>query len=246
MSIIVSATIPRNGAKIKFLLEVEGVSPVKTRWKGKSKDRESFFTGTFIYFLEDEKETRRTPCNMYTYSSPFAIFKIPQFPLSTRPSLLHIRIIPAHSFTVIHKGDFCEAEIIEGFIAALGAREKDGGGESPSAEECRPDFVRDCPFIHSSGEPSSQEVPPIDASPKWDGTPTQPGVEVLVPPEPLATAEGTSSPPDDDEVPIHLVFKRKTRPATRPTVQRSVETSGGPTTRGTVKKSLDQILEESR
>ncbi|MCE5167362.1 hypothetical protein HAX54_050230, partial [Datura stramonium] len=69
-----------------------------------------------------------------------------------------------------------EAEIIEGFITALGAREKDGGG------------------VSTSGEPSSQEVPPIDASPKWDDTPTQPGVEVLDPPEPLATAEGTSSP----------------------------------------------------
>ncbi|MCE5167203.1 hypothetical protein HAX54_042274, partial [Datura stramonium] len=57
---------------------------------------------------------------------------------------------------------------------------------------------------------------------------------------------GTSSPPDDDEVPIHLVFKRKMRPATRPTIQRSVGTLGGPTTRGTVKKSLDQFLEESR
>ncbi|MCE3050833.1 hypothetical protein HAX54_048265 [Datura stramonium] len=87
-----------------------------------------------------------------------------------------------------------EAEIIEGFIKALGAREKDGGGESSSVEECRPGSVRDCLFIHSSGEPSSQEVPPIDASPKWDGTPTQPSVEVLVPPEPLATAEGTSLP----------------------------------------------------
>ncbi|MCE0481309.1 hypothetical protein HAX54_038964, partial [Datura stramonium] len=89
-----------------------------------------------------------------------------------------------------------EAEIIEGFITALGAREKDVGGESPSAEECRPGSVSDCPFIHTSGEPSSQE--------------------------------------------------RKSRPATRPTVRRSVGTSGGPTTRGKVKKSLDQILEESR
>ncbi|MCE5167569.1 hypothetical protein HAX54_010857, partial [Datura stramonium] len=73
-----------------------------------------------------------------------------------------------------------------------------------------------------------------------------PGVEILVPPEPLATAVGASSPPDDDEVPIHLVFKRKSRPATRPAVRRWVGTSGGPTTRGTVRKSLDQILEESR
>ncbi|MCE5167275.1 hypothetical protein HAX54_045604, partial [Datura stramonium] len=102
-----------------------------------------------------------------------------------------------------------EAEIIEGFITTLGAREKDVGGESPSAEECRPSSVSDCPFIHTSGEPSSQEVPPIVASPKWDNTPTQPGVEILVPPEPLETAVGASSPPDDDEVPIHLVFKRK-------------------------------------
>ncbi|MCD7449515.1 hypothetical protein HAX54_053107, partial [Datura stramonium] len=139
-----------------------------------------------------------------------------------------------------------EAEIIEGFITALGAREKDVGGESPSAEECRPGFVSDCPFIHTSGEPSSQEVPPIVASPKWDGTPTQPGVEILVPLEPLENAVGASSPPDDYEVPIHLVFKIKSRTASRPTVQRSVGTSGGPTTRGTVKKSLDLILEESR
>ncbi|MCE5167024.1 hypothetical protein HAX54_034112, partial [Datura stramonium] len=139
-----------------------------------------------------------------------------------------------------------EAEIIEGFITTLGAREKDGGGESSSVEECQPGSVRGCPFIHSRGEPSSQEVPPIYASPKWDDTPTQPGVEVLDPQEPLATAEGTSSPPNDDEVPIHLVFKRKSCHATRPTVQRSLGTSGGPTTRGTVKKSLDQILEESR
>ncbi|MCE5167483.1 hypothetical protein HAX54_005500, partial [Datura stramonium] len=35
-----------------------------------------------------------------------------------------------------------EAEIIEGFITALGAREKDGGGESSSVEECRPGSSR--------------------------------------------------------------------------------------------------------
>ncbi|MCE5167601.1 hypothetical protein HAX54_012576, partial [Datura stramonium] len=86
-----------------------------------------------------------------------------------------------------------------GFITALGAREKNVGGESPSAEECRPGSVSDCPFIYTSGEPSSQEVPQIVASPKWDGTPTQPGMEILVPLEPLATAVGASSPPDDDE-----------------------------------------------
>ncbi|MCE5167690.1 hypothetical protein HAX54_016970, partial [Datura stramonium] len=39
---------------------------------------------------------------------------------------------------------------------------------------------------------------------------------------------------------------RKSRTVTRPTVQSSLGTSGGPTTRGTVKKSLDQILERSR
>ncbi|MCD7473245.1 hypothetical protein HAX54_014968 [Datura stramonium] len=34
-----------------------------------------------------------------------------------------------------------EAKTIEGFITALGAREKDVGGESPSVEECRPGGV---------------------------------------------------------------------------------------------------------
>ncbi|MCD9646568.1 hypothetical protein HAX54_036504 [Datura stramonium] len=103
-----------------------------------------------------------------------------------------------------------EAEIVEGFIMALGAREKDVGGESPSAEES----TRFC-------------------------------VEILVPPEPLEIVVGASSPLDDDEVLIHLVFKRKLHTASQPTVQRSVGTSGGPTTRGIVKKSLDLILEES-
>ncbi|MCE3215981.1 hypothetical protein HAX54_004276 [Datura stramonium] len=103
-----------------------------------------------------------------------------------------------------------EAEIIEGFITALGAREKDVGEEYPSSEGRRPDM----------------EIPVTSA--------------------PLEIVVGVSSPPNDDEIPIHLVFKRKSRTASRPAVQRSVGTSGGPTTRGTVKKSLDLILEESR
>ncbi|MCD9646565.1 hypothetical protein HAX54_036501 [Datura stramonium] len=88
-----------------------------------------------------------------------------------------------------------EAEIIEGFITALGTREKDVGEESPSAEGRRlGSDVSNCPFIHESGEPSSQEALPIVASPKCDGTPIN-------------------------------------------------QTWGS---RGTVKKSLDLILEESR
>ncbi|MCE3215781.1 hypothetical protein HAX54_003452 [Datura stramonium] len=73
-----------------------------------------------------------------------------------------------------------EAEIIEGFITALGVQEKDVGEESPSAEGHRPGSVSECPFIHNSREPSSQEAPPIVASPKWDGTPTQPDMEIPV------------------------------------------------------------------
>ncbi|MCE2056037.1 hypothetical protein HAX54_043948 [Datura stramonium] len=138
-----------------------------------------------------------------------------------------------------------EAEIIEGFITALGAREKDVGKESPSAEGHRPGFISDCPFIHNSGEPSSQEALPIVASPKWDGTPTQPDMEIPVTSAPLEIVVGVSSPPDYDEVPIHLVFKRKSRTASRRAVQQSVGTSGGPAIRGTFKKSLDLILEES-
>ncbi|MCD7461756.1 hypothetical protein HAX54_047041 [Datura stramonium] len=92
-----------------------------------------------------------------------------------------------------------EAEIIEGFITALGAREKDVGEESPSAEGRRPGSVSDCPFIHDSEEPSSQEALPIVASPKWDGTPTQPDMEIPVTFAPLEIAVGVSSPPDDDE-----------------------------------------------
>ncbi|MCE5165805.1 hypothetical protein HAX54_012356 [Datura stramonium] len=172
-------------------------------------------------------------------------------PPSPSPKIPSPKAVPGDSVLLsleegTTRSDAVGITAVSPIVTKDGAREKDGGGESPSEEECRPGSVRDCLFIHSSGEPSSQEVPPIVDSPKWDGTPTQPGVEILVPPEPLATAEGTSSPPNDDEVPIHLVFKRKTRPATWPTVQRSVGTSGGPTTRGTVKKSLDQILEESR
>ncbi|MCD7450524.1 hypothetical protein HAX54_006816 [Datura stramonium] len=105
--------------------------------------------------------------------------------------------------------------------------------------------VGTCPFIHESGEPSSQEALPVAASPKCDGTPTQPDMEI---PETLAPSEivaGTSSPPDDDEVPLHLVFKRKSRTASQLTLQRSIGTQGGPATRGTVKKSLDLILERA-
>ncbi|MCE3052070.1 hypothetical protein HAX54_051501 [Datura stramonium] len=112
-----------------------------------------------------------------------------------------------------------EAEIIESFITALGTREKDVGEEFPSAEGRRPGSdVSNCPFIHESGEPSSQEALPVVASPKWDGTPTQPDMEI----------------------------PRKSRIASRLTLQRSIGTQGGPATRGTVKKSLDLILEESR
>ncbi|MCD7464379.1 hypothetical protein HAX54_052607 [Datura stramonium] len=140
-----------------------------------------------------------------------------------------------------------EAEIIEGFITALGIREKDVGEESPSAEGSRPGSdVGNCPFIHESGKPSSQEALPVVASPKWDGTPTQPYMEIPETSAPYEIAAGTSSPPDDNEVPIHLVFKRKSRTASRITLQRSIGTQGGPATRGTVKKSLDLILEESR
>ncbi|MCD9643240.1 hypothetical protein HAX54_030538 [Datura stramonium] len=91
-----------------------------------------------------------------------------------------------------------EAEIIEGFITALGTREKNVGEESPSAKV-------------------------VD---QWDGTPTQPYMEIPVTSAPSEISVGTSSPPDDDE--------------------RFIGTQGGPTTRGTVKKSLDLILEESR
>ncbi|MCD7451908.1 hypothetical protein HAX54_013987 [Datura stramonium] len=83
-----------------------------------------------------------------------------------------------------------EAEIIEGFITALGTREKDVGEESPSAEGSRSaSDVGNCPFIHESGEPSSQEAPNVVASPKWDGTPTQPNVGI---PETLAPSGGTT------------------------------------------------------
>ncbi|MCD9558456.1 hypothetical protein HAX54_015836 [Datura stramonium] len=139
-----------------------------------------------------------------------------------------------------------EAEIIEGFITALGAREKDVGEEFPPTEGRRPGSVSDCPFIHDSGEPSSQEALPVVASPKWDGAPTQPDMEIPVTSASLEIAVGVSSPPDDDEVPIHLVFKRKSCTTSRPAVQRSVGTQGGPATRGTIKKSLDLILEKSR
>ncbi|MCE5166454.1 hypothetical protein HAX54_019685, partial [Datura stramonium] len=112
-----------------------------------------------------------------------------------------------------------EVEIIEGFITALGTREKDAGEESPSAEGRRPgsDISR-CPFIHESGKPSSQEALPVVASPKWDGTPTQPDMEIPVTSAPSEIVVGTSSPPDDDEVPIHLVFKIKSRTASRLTL----------------------------
>ncbi|MCD9560165.1 hypothetical protein HAX54_018650 [Datura stramonium] len=63
---------------------------------------------------------------------------------------------------------------------------------------------------------------------------------------PSEIAAGTSLPPDDDEVPIHMIFKRKSRTTLRLTLQRSIGTQKGPSTRGTVKKSLDLILEESR
>ncbi|MCD7469471.1 hypothetical protein HAX54_008525 [Datura stramonium] len=69
-----------------------------------------------------------------------------------------------------------EAEIIEGFISALGIREKEVGEGSPSAEE----------------------APPVVASPKLDRTPTLPDVGVPEPLAPSGLAEGTSSPPDDD------------------------------------------------
>ncbi|MCD7453107.1 hypothetical protein HAX54_019765 [Datura stramonium] len=87
-----------------------------------------------------------------------------------------------------------EAEIIEGFIISLGAREKDVGEESPSAEGRRPG--------------------------SWDGTPTQPDMEIPITSAPLEIIVGVSSPPDDDEVPIHLVFKRKLRAASRPARRR--------------------------
>ncbi|MCD9639042.1 hypothetical protein HAX54_023322 [Datura stramonium] len=47
-------------------------------------------------------------------------------------------------------------------------------------------------------------------------------MEILVTSAPLETVVGVSSPPDDDEVPIHLVFKRKSRTALRPAVQRKI------------------------
>ncbi|MCD7460248.1 hypothetical protein HAX54_043148 [Datura stramonium] len=140
-----------------------------------------------------------------------------------------------------------EDEIIEGFITALGTWEKDVGEESPSVEGSRPGSdVGNCSFIQESGEPFSQEALPVVASPKWDGTPTQPDMEIPETSAPSEIAVGTSSPPDDDEVPIHMVFKRKSRTASWLTLQRSIVTQGGPATRGTVKNSLDLILEESR
>ncbi|MCE3050904.1 hypothetical protein HAX54_048398 [Datura stramonium] len=86
-----------------------------------------------------------------------------------------------------------EAEIIEGFITSLGAREKDVGEESPSAEGHRPGSVSDCPFIHDSGEPSSQEALPIVGSLKWDGTPTQPDMEIPVTSAPLEIARSVGT-----------------------------------------------------
>ncbi|MCD7462543.1 hypothetical protein HAX54_048728 [Datura stramonium] len=66
-----------------------------------------------------------------------------------------------------------EAKIIEGFITALGTLEKKVGERSPFAEGSRLDSSDGtCPFVQESGESSSQEAPPIAASPKWDGTPT--------------------------------------------------------------------------
>ncbi|MCD7461503.1 hypothetical protein HAX54_046296 [Datura stramonium] len=120
-----------------------------------------------------------------------------------------------------------EAKIIEGFITDLGTREKEVRERSPSAEGSRSNSGDgNCPFVQESGEPSYQEAPPVAASPKWDGTPTLSNVEVPEPSASSVPAEGTSSPPDDDEG--------------------LTGTKGGPTTRGTVKKSLDLILEESR
>ncbi|MCE5167170.1 hypothetical protein HAX54_040802, partial [Datura stramonium] len=66
---------------------------------------------------------------------------------------------------------------------------------------------------------------PYCCPPKWDGTPTLPDMEGPKPSEPSGTAEGTSSPPKDDEGPTG--------------------TKEGPATRCTIKKSLDLILEES-
>ncbi|MCD9638252.1 hypothetical protein HAX54_022104 [Datura stramonium] len=136
-----------------------------------------------------------------------------------------------------------EAEIIEEFINALSIREKEVGEGSPSAEGSRlASGVGNYPFIQESGEPSSQEAPTVVASPKWDGTPTQPDVGVLETSAPSGIAEGNSSPLDDDEISSHLVFKRKSRSASRLSLQGSTGTQGGPATRGTVKKSLDLIL----
>ncbi|MCD7461348.1 hypothetical protein HAX54_045918 [Datura stramonium] len=113
------------------------------------------------------------------------------------------------------------------------------GGSRPASD------VGNYPFIQESGEPSSQEAPTIVASPKWDGTPTQLDVGIPETTTLYGIAKGTSSPPDDDEVPIHLVFKRKSHYASRLSLQGSTGTQGGPSTRGTIKKSLDLILEES-
>ncbi|MCE3049585.1 hypothetical protein HAX54_045209 [Datura stramonium] len=126
-------------------------------------------------------------------------------------------------------------------------REREVGEKSPSGEGGRLDIGDgEGPFVQESGEQSSQEAPTVAVSPKWDRTPTLPEVGVTDPPVPSGPAEGTSPLPDDDEVPIYLVFKRKSRTASRRNIQEQTGTKEGPATRGTVKKSLDLILEESR
>ncbi|MCD7462533.1 hypothetical protein HAX54_048718 [Datura stramonium] len=59
-----------------------------------------------------------------------------------------------------------EAEIIKGFIIALGTREKEVGERSPSTEGSKPDFSEgNYLFVQESGEPSSQEAPLVAALP---------------------------------------------------------------------------------
>ncbi|MCD7467910.1 hypothetical protein HAX54_005612 [Datura stramonium] len=112
-------------------------------------------------------------------------------------------------------------------------------GPSNILQRSKPDTGEgNCLFVQESGESSSQKAPPVVPSPKWDGTPTLSDVEAPKPTTPSGTAEGTSSLPDDDEVPIHLVFKRKSRSASIHSIQGPTGTKG--VTTATVLDEEDQ------
>ncbi|MCD7458031.1 hypothetical protein HAX54_036964 [Datura stramonium] len=57
--------------------------------------------------------------------------------------------------------------------------------------------------------------------------------------------KGSSPTPNDNEVSIHLVFRRKDRTTSEQTPKEKLGTKRGPATRGTIKKSINRVLEES-